>query len=68
MDTRKRLITSGQQMGKTLQAQEMERDFIIDHPDAVIVRYVDGQAIVEKPVQCTVVDVLALPVGDSKSG
>lgn len=51
MDTRKRWITGGRQAGKTLLAEEMERDFIKDHRDAVIVRYTADGVIVEKPVQ-----------------
>lgn len=60
MDTRKRWITSGRQCGKTLQAEQMERDFIIDHPDAVIIRHGKDGTIVEKPISAKVEDVPAI--------
>ncbi len=44
---------SARQVGKTAAMDEMERDFIKDHPDAVIVR---GDGRIEKPVKAVVIE------------
>ena len=58
MDTRKRWVTNGgRQSGKTVQAEQMERRFLQDYPDAVVIRCTNEGVIVEKPVKGRVLPV-----------
>ena len=46
-----KFLVSPRQSGKTAFLEKVLTDYIKEHPETVIIRYQNGQVVVEKPVK-----------------